>query len=284
MGQLVLMGCAVDLPVIRLAGIGRSIKMPDGYEGGFVVGEVVWDEPGRKQYAEYVKNYLVEQLSERVAKQDSRGLATENVEPTEGSVLIDGEVGMRIGVAAEDSSVITVVVEVSFFLRRGVVGRDEAGGLMKGRGAKFYSVSLVEEQVRLVDEAGIRRVLRGSVDEFLSRLFASERLVECRLMECGGGNCRRGNEAARRGDYAAALEWFGRAADGRLGDEGALYNAAVMCEASGKYRLAEQYYKRALRLKGRQEYVTGLERVREFLSRERLGSGYSVDDCLAGVK
>ena len=58
MGQFILMGCAVDLPVIRLAGIGRSIEVPDGYEGGFVVGEVAWDEPGQKQYAEFVKRQL----------------------------------------------------------------------------------------------------------------------------------------------------------------------------------------------------------------------------------
>ena len=277
MGQFILMGCAVDLPVIRLAGIGRSIEVPDGYEGGFVVGEVAWDEPGQKQYAEFVKNYLGERLSERAAKQDSRELAEGNVGPVEGSVLIDGKVGMRIGAAAEDSSVITAVVEVSFYLRRGAAG------------AKFYSVSLAEHQVRLDDDAGIRCALRANVDEFLSRLFASERFVECRLMECESVFCRRGNEAARKGDYAAAMEWFGRAADERLGDEGALYNAAVMCEALGQYRLAEQYYKRALRLKGRQEYVAGLERVREHLSREhlsreRLGSEYLFDDRLAGVK
>jgi len=271
MGQLVLTGCAVDLPVIRLAGVGRSIEVLDGYEGGFALGEVVGDEPGQKQYAEFVKNYLGEQLSKRVEEQDSRELATENVGRAAGSVLIDGKVGMRIGAEAEDPSEITAVVEVSFFLRRG------AGGPI------FYSVSLAEEQVRLNDDAGIFCALRANVDEFLSRLFPPEGLVECQLMECKGGNCRRGNEAARKGDYAAALEWFVRAADERLGDDGALYNAAVMSEALDRYRLAEQYYRRALRLKGRQEYVAGLKRVREHLSRERLGSEYPVDDRLAGV-
>ena len=266
MGQLVLMGCAADLPVIRLPEVGRSIEVLEGYEGGFAVGKVMGDEPGQKQNAEFVKNYLGEQLSEMAVEQDSGEVVAGKVGSGAGSVLIDGEVGMRIGAAAANQSEITAVVEVSFFLRRGAVGPI------------LYSVSLAAEQVLLEDDAGMRRALRASVDEFLSGLFPPEGLVECQLMECKGENCRRGNEAARNGDYAAAREWFGRAADERLGDEGALYDAAVTSEASGRYRLAEQYYKRALRLKGRQEYVEGVKRVRERLSCEHL-----VDDRLAGV-
>lgn len=72
---------------------------------------------------------------------------------------------------------------------------------------------------------------------------------------------RKGNKLARAGDYDKALDCYVRAMEADGHDDGAAFNAGVMCEARGDSRQAEQYYSRAFALNDKEKYLLARDRV-----------------------
>lgn len=73
----------------------------------------------------------------------------------------------------------------------------------------------------------------------------------------------RGNTMAGAGDLAGALEAYNEALAENPDDDGACYNAGLVCEAQGNNKGAEEYYTRAIKIKpDSTTYVQARVRVR----------------------
>ncbi|HUS47467.1 MAG TPA: tetratricopeptide repeat protein, partial [Phycisphaerae bacterium] len=111
------------------------------------------------------------------------------------------------------------------------------------------------------------RLIAEGVEQFLAKIGPhSVRFVE-KLEKGKTDRVKEGNEFAAAKEYADALKRYEQGIEERPDDHGAMFNAALMCEAMGDLEKAEGYYDRALGLKVTEKYVSARKRVRS----ERLG-------------
>jgi tetratricopeptide (TPR) repeat protein len=72
-----------------------------------------------------------------------------------------------------------------------------------------------------------------------------------------------GNELARSGKYAEALDCYLRAMELRPDDDGAVFNAGLMFEALQQFQKADDCYTKAFAIKDRDTYLLARKRVRQ---------------------
>jgi len=132
----------------------------------------------------------------------------------------------------------------------------DAKGAKIGKALGFAGSSLPPaEQI-------LNRLIAECVDQFV-RKISPHAVVETVKMERGASKIvQTGNKLARAGHYAEALDCYLRALKTNPGDDGAMFNAGLVYEATGKLDQAEQYYSRAFEIRDKEKYLIARRRVR----------------------
>ncbi len=108
----------------------------------------------------------------------------------------------------------------------------------------------------------LNRLIAECVEQFV-RKISPHTVIVTEKMERGKSRIvQTGNKLARVGDYEEALECYLRAIRSHADDDGALFNAGLICEAMGQLEKAQEYYSRAFALKDKEKYVLARRRVR----------------------
>ena len=94
-------------------------------------------------------------------------------------------------------------------------------------------------------EALAAELVAQCVDRLVGRLCPQTVWVNARLQVGRTRLVLDGNRLARAGRYPAALDYYLRAIALSPGDDGAVFNAGLMCEALGRLEEAEEFYDRS---------------------------------------
>jgi tetratricopeptide (TPR) repeat protein len=101
------------------------------------------------------------------------------------------------------------------------------------------------------------------VDEFVAKMSPHQVVVTERLGNGKSKVVKTANKLAMAGDYAEALEIYQVAIQAHPDDHQAMFNAGVVCEATGQFAESEGYYDRAFKTDPKEHYVMARKRVRE---------------------
>lgn len=109
----------------------------------------------------------------------------------------------------------------------------------------------------------VNKMLDFCIQEFVQQISPYRlRVQDC--LEIGKGKLvERGNALASHREYAEALDCFRKALAETPDDDGAAFNAGLMCEATGDMSKADEYYTNAFDLKITDKYVNARKRARE---------------------
>ena len=240
------MGCHGKVPVIEVAAVSDGLAVEKYQANRIRAGHFRAGSAEHNKYAEFVGSYLVKGL-------ERKELASPATIPTSPEVekpvlVINGNVGFVHIPAPDDGGRIVWRIDTTFHLTDKKIGNV----------IQSTTLSKITYQV---DEDGIHRVLRGIVDSYLSEIRPANIPISVRMARGGTGYGREGRKLASEGDYAGALELFLQAIDEQPGDDGALFNAGLMCEYLGDYERAGKFYRRALQLTDKADYNNACERI-----------------------
>jgi len=108
----------------------------------------------------------------------------------------------------------------------------------------------------------IHELINQCVEQFLARISPHEITVSEKLEKGKSSTVKDGNKFAISKEYADALKLYKQAIKDRPDDDGAMFNAGLMCEALGELKKAEDYYQKAIGLKVKAKYIRARRRVR----------------------
>jgi curli biogenesis system outer membrane secretion channel CsgG len=101
-----------------------------------------------------------------------------------------------------------------------------------------------------------------AVEKFVAYISPHEDSVNVRLANVKSQAARRGNALARNCDYDGALKEYVAGMQEQPDDDGAVFNAGLMCEAKHDMVNAAKYYERAFHARDDVRYAESLARVR----------------------
>jgi tetratricopeptide (TPR) repeat protein len=101
-----------------------------------------------------------------------------------------------------------------------------------------------------------------AVAKFVAYVSPYEESVDVRLASVKSKAGRRGNTLAGAGDYDGALKEYVAALRERPDDDGAMFNAGLMCEVKHDKANAAKYYEQAFHARDDARYAEALARVR----------------------
>ena len=106
-------------------------------------------------------------------------------------------------------------------------------------------------------------LIEECVQEFVAKVSPHQVMVQEKLAAAKTEAVRTGNTLAAAGAYADALAAYEAAIRDQADDHAAIFNAGLMCEATGKLDKAGEYYDRAFKLKPEKQYIEARQRVRQ---------------------
>ncbi len=112
-------------------------------------------------------------------------------------------------------------------------------------------------------DALVEELIGRCVDELVARLCPETVWVNERLQFGRTRLVLDGNRLARGGKYASALDCYRQAIELSPGDDGAVFNAGLMCEALGRLEEAAEFYERAAVMRGDEHTDQALRRLDE---------------------
>ena len=126
------------------------------------------------------------------------------------------------------------------------------------------------------DTAAIDSTIDGMIDacvqEFVGKISPHEEAFKIALESGKSKFVDKGNSLAVEREYKDALAQYRKGISDQPKDAGALFNAGLMCEATGDFKSAEEYYAKALDLRdGEKKFIQARRRVR--LETDTAGSG-----------
>jgi tetratricopeptide (TPR) repeat protein len=101
-----------------------------------------------------------------------------------------------------------------------------------------------------------------AVAKFVAYISPQEESVDVRLASVKSKAGRRGNTLAGAGDYDGALKDYIAATQEQPDDDGAMFNAGLMCEVKHDMDNAAKFYERAFHARDDARYAEALARVR----------------------
>ncbi len=132
----------------------------------------------------------------------------------------------------------------------------------KGFAAALKSLTGSQDQVAEAEAANV--LIDRCVQQFISIISPHEIKVSERLAKSKSKLVSSGNKLATAGEYGEALTCYQDALAVQPDDDAALYNAGLVCEATGKHKEAAEYYGKAFRANPeRVEYAKAKTRVSE---------------------
>ena len=240
------MGCHGKLPVIQVAAVADRLAVEKYHGNRIQSGHFRAGSAEHEKYAEFIVSYLAKGLERKELALPATIAAPLEVEKP--VLVINGNVGFVHIPAPDDSGRIVWRIDTTFHLTDKKIGKV----------IQSTTLSKISSQV---DEDEIRRVLRGIVDSYLSEIRPANIPISIRMARGGTGYGRAGRKLASEGDYAGALELFRQAVDEQPADDGALFNAGLMCEYLCDYERAGKFYRRALQLTDKADYKNACERI-----------------------
>jgi hypothetical protein len=112
-------------------------------------------------------------------------------------------------------------------------------------------------------EAVVEELIAQCVDRLVKRLCPQTVWVNEQLQFGRTRLVLDGNHLARAGQYEQAMDCYLRAIELSSGDDGAVFNAAVMCEALGRLDEAQKLYERAAAMRPGEHTDQALKRLNE---------------------
>jgi tetratricopeptide (TPR) repeat protein len=108
----------------------------------------------------------------------------------------------------------------------------------------------------------VHGLISECVDEFLAKISPHRETVTEKLERGKAPICQTGNKLAKAGEWSEALDCYQQGMQEAATDDGAVFNAGVMYEATGDLAEAESHYDRAVRLNPKEKYILARSRVR----------------------
>lgn len=109
----------------------------------------------------------------------------------------------------------------------------------------------------------VSKLIEECVQEFVTKISPHQVTVQEKLAPAKSEAVKTGNTLAAAGAYADALSAYEAAIRDQADDHAAIFNAGLMCEATGKLDKAGEYYDRAFKLKPDKQYIEARQRVRQ---------------------
>ncbi|MFQ5589898.1 MAG: tetratricopeptide repeat protein [Phycisphaerae bacterium] len=132
----------------------------------------------------------------------------------------------------------------------------------------IFGSSQTEAELTPQDQIVATLVERGA-REFISRLMPCRISVEAEVVSSTNANCVRGVKMLRAEAFGDAFAFFKEAWSRNPDDDRAAYGAGVAAEASGRYREALEFYKRACAALDSRVYADARDRMKEYAGRIR---------------
>ena len=130
----------------------------------------------------------------------------------------------------------------------------------KSGGHSFSSMMGFSGKIPPADKV-IMELINQCVHEFVNKISPHEYVVVEKLKRGKSKLVRAGNEFAAAGDFSTALKYYQDAFEMKPEDDGAMFNAGVICEAMGKMKEAAEYYNKAIQIKPKRQYIRARRRV-----------------------
>ncbi len=108
----------------------------------------------------------------------------------------------------------------------------------------------------------VGQLLDVVVAEFIQQISPHRQAISERLESGKTSAVDKGNKLAKEKEYADALEQYRKAIRERSDDDGACFNAGLMCEALGDFDGATDYYSKAVQLGDKDKYIKARKRVK----------------------
>jgi len=226
---MALAGCAPSLPRVDIK-LPPTHQTPLAPSGKLLLGDISCSDGNQFDCADYVRGHLTEQLAQRniaLIDSDSHGPAQIAAVPA----VLHGHV--RLVPLADPTRPAAMRIITTFTLAEAP--------------SKPAIWSCTLESIASQDQ--LRTALYADVDLLLDKLYPKEQLITGRFHRGWSRFDRQGRRQAAQRNYAAALTCFRQAIDARPDDHAALYNAGLVCEATGDYQRGYERTENILREK-----------------------------------
>jgi len=130
----------------------------------------------------------------------------------------------------------------------------------KSGGHSFSSMMGFSKKIPPADKV-IMHLINQCVHEFVNKISPHEYVVVEKLKRGKSKLVKAGNEFAAAGEFSTALKYYQDAIQIKPKDDGAMFNAGVICEAMGKMKEAAEYYSKAILVKPKRQYIRARRRV-----------------------
>ncbi len=135
------------------------------------------------------------------------------------------------------------------------------------KGRTLLTIAIAEEADLLgPEDEQIRALISRAIHRLVGRTFPARRQVSERLGAGQSDIVPAANKLAAAGRYERALTAYRRALAASPDDDGAAYNAGLMCEALGRLTEARRFYLQALRVRPTSQARRSLRRVSDALN------------------
>lgn len=108
----------------------------------------------------------------------------------------------------------------------------------------------------------VNQLLDVVVADFIQQISPHRQVISERLESGKGPAVDKGNKLAKEKEYADALDQYRKAIKEHPDDDGAFFNAGLMCEALGDFDGAGDYYSKAVQMGDKEKYIKARKRVR----------------------
>ena len=245
-------GCHGKLPVIKVAPVADSLTVEKYQAQPIFVGHFTAGSAEHDKYADFIGSYLAKGLEKKELASSSATIPTPP-KAEKPALVINGNVVFIHIPAPDDSSRIVWKIDTTFHLTDRTIGN-------------VIQSTILSKITSQLDEDHIHHVLRACVDSYLSEIYPANFPISVRMARGGTDYDRQGMRLASEGDYTGALEYFRLAIDAQPDDDGALFNAGLMCEYLCDFERAGKFYRRALALMDKPDYNNACERIDRRLS------------------